>query len=130
MAVASAIMGIAAFNLKDLNDPLDNGSSELAAYFKQIRSRSISTTSAYRVAPVSPTEIRAGFADNCAAGSFTNDTKMSLTLPTGADLASTGWFICYSGRGLPDVNQLVTINHGAETKSVEVFLGGGVRINE
>lgn len=119
---------IAVQQLKDLDVAIVNASAELQGFFKQVRARAISTTSAYTVTPISSTEISTSYSTSCTSETTTADPQMVVELPLGAYLRSTDWSICYSPRGLPDDNiQIEVYDDDGVTKTVEVYLGGAVR---
>ena len=129
LGLSAVLMGLAAMALKDLDDPLKNGSAELASFFKQTRARAVSTTSAYTIIPVSSTRVEAQFSAKCSDVDQTADARMVLDLPDGAQLADSSWSLCYNSRGLPDGNLTFTVNDGGgDFRTVEVFLGGAVRV--
>lgn len=131
MSLLLVLGSIAVMNLKELDDPLANASAQLASFFKQARSRAVSTTFAYTVRPVSSDRIEVTYAPLCSDADQTDDTTLALDFPTGAYLTDSSWFLCYNARGLPDGNLSVEVYDGdGEYKTVEVFLGGGVRISD
>ena len=130
LALLAILSGVATNNLKELSDPLENSSAELIAFLKQVRARAISTTSAYKVAPVSNGDIVTSYSERCsdAAVEWVADPGVTLSLPTGAWLEDTDWAICFGPRGLPDGNiQVVLRDMDAGSRTIEVYLGGGVR---
>ena len=129
LGLISILAGMALMNLKELDDPLKNGSAELTSFFKQVRSRAISTTSAYTVSASSSTLLVTEFGNTCSDVDTTEDDTLTLQLPTGSSLVDTGWTLCFNGRGLPDGNLQVDMNDAdGDTRTVEVYLGGGVRV--
>ena len=130
LSFSSILMGMTAMNIKDIEDPVSNSAALVAGFLKQARARAISTTAAYLVEPVSATEVRASFATNCNETEFTPDNKFILNLPTGAYLSDLNWSICFTPRGLSDVSDVVGIqNNEGGMESVEVFLGGAIRVS-
>ncbi|MBX7138177.1 MAG: GspH/FimT family pseudopilin [Oligoflexia bacterium] len=130
LGMSSVLTGMAIMNLKDLDDPLKNGAEQMTSFMRVVRARAISSTRAYTVFPVSNGQLAARYADTCSNGATTPDTSMTLEFPTGARLTDTAWDICFNSRGLPDGNLAVELRDSdGEYKTVEVFLGGGVRVD-
>lgn len=119
-------------NLKGINDPLQNGSQELAGLFKQTRAKALQTTRAYLLQPVSGVRVQAGFANTCEealADGVTLDPQLVLDLPNDVQLRESGWSVCYSARGTSNVNiELAIDSDEGRSRSLEVFLGGAVRL--
>lgn len=129
LAVFGVLIGMAALNLRPLNSPLQTGTSQIMGFFKQARAKAIATTSAYKVEPASATRLITKYASSCSALTMTTDTDLTLDLPAGVSLTATDWSVCFNSRGVADGNITVTLTDSkAKTRTVEVFLGGGVRI--
>jgi len=129
LSLMTSLFLIALNNLNSLHDPLDNAASELLGFFKQVRARSISTTSSYLVTPISSNQLEVTYAKNCTETTRQADSRLDLTLPSQVSFYTTDWSICYSARGLPDDNLSVQIiKSDGSNATVEIFLGGGVRI--
>lgn len=128
MGLAMVCSSAAMLNLKELNDPLKNGSAEIVSFIKQARGKAISTTSAYTIVPISSTQFKVQVSTTCSATEFEDDERLTLNLPTGAYITDTDWTLCFNARGLPDGTLDVTVrDQDTDYKTVEVFLGGGVR---
>lgn len=129
VAIFSVLSGIAIINLKEFSKPAENGAAQLLGFMKQSRARALSTTSAYFVLPTSSTHIITKYGLNCTDASPIVDSSLVMNLPTGASLAATNWSICFTSRGLSDSNTTIVVNDNqAGTKTLEVLLGGGIRI--
>ena len=129
LGLIGSMLGIAIMNMKELEDPLQTGASQLAAFIKQVRAEAISSTLAYTIKPASTSKIITVYAAKCSDTDTTSDTKVALELPNGAHLASTTWDLCFNSRGLPDGNIDIEMHDiGSQSKTVEVMLGGAVRI--
>ena len=128
MAIAVALIGIAAFNFKATENPAYNAASELLGNFKKIRARALVSTKAYLIRPTSTTRIIAESGTNCSATTWTNESQFTLNLENGAFLADTTWSVCYSARGLSDVSTDIIVRDSTHTKTVQVVLGGAVRL--
>lgn len=129
LSLFAIMLGIAIPNLKDLNNPLRNGTAALTSFLKEVRGKAISSTSAYRITPVSTTRIVTSFATNCSSETFIDDPSTVLELEAGARLNATSWVLCFNPRGLADDNEEIVIRdqHG-DAKVVKVYLGGGAKI--
>lgn len=128
LALISVLLGTAIVNIKELDDPLANGSAQIISHVKSVRARAIAATSAYHIAPLSSGRIGASYSETCSDTTLTADPKYILDLPSGAYLSDTSWSFCITSRGLSDSNITFTLhdNNGA-TKTMEVLLGGAVR---
>lgn len=130
LALIGILSGIALYHLKDLDDPLDNSTTQLIAFFKQVRVRAISTTSAYVVQPSSQGYIQGSYSDRCSDADTDRviDNSVFFKFPAGARLYDTDWSVCFGPRGLPDSNLRIPIaDSGSRVRWIEVFLGGGVK---
>ena len=129
ISISAVLLGTVAMNYRGLLNPSQSGAATLAAFFKEARARAVSTTSAYRVHPVTPTQVIASYGASCSS-TPTQDTRLILDLPQGVALTDISWSTCFHARGLADSNITVTLidDHG-DTHDVEVFLGGAVRID-
>ncbi|MCB0310171.1 MAG: prepilin-type N-terminal cleavage/methylation domain-containing protein [Bdellovibrionales bacterium] len=131
LGLSLVISGIAAMNLKELDDPLKNGSAQLEGFFKLARAKATSSTSAYTVMPENSGNLITKFSPTCGTPleEQVEDPNLRLEFPTGAFLADTDWTLCYDSRGLPDGNLAVEVyDQDGDVKTVQVYLGGGVRI--
>lgn len=126
IGLIAVLSTLAVTQLKELDNPVKNASSGIIGYFKQVRARAISTTSAYSVSATSSGRIEAVYGKSCET-TVTPDPKLILDLPTGAAISDISWSICFNGRGLPDSNIQITVSGESETRTLEVFLGGGVK---
>lgn len=126
--IMSIMTGIAAYNLRELDNPLEDARAELRGFFKQVRSRAISTTSAYEVIPLTTKQIITRYSIRCSDASKTNDPQLTLTLPTHTNLINTDWAVCFNARGLPDQNLLINlVDIQSQSSSIEVMLGGAIK---
>ena len=128
MSVALVLIGIASFNFKATENPAYNGASELLGNLKKIRARALVSTKAYLVKPTSSTRIIAQSGANCSTNTWTTESQFTLNLENGAYLPDTTWSICYSARGLSDVSASVLVRDATHSKTVEIVLGGAVRL--
>lgn len=128
LSIFALLSTIAISNLKVLQSPVVTGAAELVSFFKAARAKAISTTMAYTVKATSSTSVVTTYAKTCSTTPQTDDATLALTLPRGATLANTGWSVCYNTRGIGDTSIDIDVRDGAVTKTVQVVLGGGVRI--
>jgi len=132
LAVTGLIMlfiAVAISNLKELDNPLQNGAAQLAGFIKQVRAEAISSTSAYIISPATATRLVTQRGTTCSDPNATPDPRVTLDLPNGAHLVQTGWTLCFSSRGFPDANIEIDLEDiGRGQKTVEIMLGGAVRI--
>lgn len=128
MAIGSILAGIAVLNLNAFANPSNNGALELMGFIKRARAKAMATTQAYTVAPTSSNSIVARYAASCSDTTWTDDTELYTTLPSGASLDDTNWEICYSSRGLSADSADITVRDSRATRLVQIVLGGGVRI--
>jgi Tfp pilus assembly protein FimT len=127
MLLSLILIGTALVNLKTLNNPLLNASAQVQSFLKKVRSRAISSTMAYRITPISSTELVTAYGSNCD-NIDTEDNQLTLELPNGAYLTDYEWEICFSTRGLLDTNVDITLeDQNGQSRLIEVLLGGSVR---
>lgn len=132
LGITAIVLTIGTINLRGLNNPLQNGTSQLEGFFKQTRAKAMATTSAYRVRAESPGRLVTEYAGNCNSVTWTADPRLTLELPPGVRVSGTNtpvtWPVCFTSRGLANKNLIVTLsNTKNQTRQVEVMLGGGVR---
>jgi prepilin-type N-terminal cleavage/methylation domain-containing protein len=137
LAIVAVALSIAALNLRPLSNDLQNATNEVASGFRQLRTKAISTTSAYRFVYVSPTKLAAQWSKTCSATSvWTADGKLDIELrdnvsftqlPTNITVNSP--LVCYTSKGLATSNIIMKLRDEKGTiRSIEVFLGGGIDI--
>lgn len=129
LGVSGILSGMALMGIKELDDPLKNGSAQLASFFKQVRARSLSSTQAYTLVPDGHYGVQTQHADKCGDSPQVVDATLRLDLPTGASIPDVDWSLCYNARGLPDGNLEIEVYDGrGQYRTLEVFLGGAVRV--
>lgn len=129
MGLVTVLLGIAAMSFRELSSAERNGAEQLAGFLKQARAKAVNSTLAYTVFP-DPSDsghVIATRGTACSAPQ-TVDSALELELPTGAELAATGWSICYTPRGLSQNSADIVVRHGSDTKTVRVVLGGGAKV--
>lgn len=128
LALIGILMGLAAANIKGMENPLADASFQVSHFMRLARSRAISQTISIRIEPASSTELIAFSAESCDDDMDLIE-NFDLTLPEGAVLADTDWEVCFTQRGLSDTNLLFVLqNQKGKERSIEIALGGGVRI--
>lgn len=129
LLIASLLMAMAVPNLDELERPLVNGAHQVVGIVKLARAKAVSTTSAYILAPVSGERIGASTALSCDDPVPLADDSLFLDLPRGITLADTDWTVCLNSRGFAQQNvTIVLVDSELNGRSVEVFLGGAVRV--
>lgn len=127
--IIAIMAGTAAFNVKEMDRPLENSSAAVQSFFKQARAKAIATTSAYTVYPVSASRLATKVGTTCAQASPPADSTLTLDLPAKTRLTSVGWSTCFSSRGFAstDLSLAVRSDEDGAIRTVDVFLGGAVR---
>jgi len=133
LAVTVSLIGIlssiAISNMKEINDPLVDASFQVTHFVRKARSEAISDTVSIQIAPISSYRIGAWSSPTSCSSTMTPVNDLFLNLPSGSNLSSTAWSICFSQRGLANSNITFNIrNTAGDTRTVEIALGGGVRI--
>jgi prepilin-type N-terminal cleavage/methylation domain-containing protein len=128
LMIMTILLGTAVSNLKVLNNPLANASFSVSHYLRLARSRAISQTLAIQIAPSSSTTLAASSAKTCS-DTMSPMTGLDLQLPSGSRLLDTDWSVCFTARGLSTSNVTFDLSgDSSSTRTVEIALGGGVRI--
>ncbi len=129
LVVLGIVLGAAGVWLRPLDNPLESGSKQLEGFFRQARARALASTLAYRVVPLSDSEIAGEFSDKCSDEDWTLDPALELTLPDDVTLTDTEWFVCFNARGIANDTVVVDLWHPKKgTRQVEVLLGGVSRV--
>lgn len=133
LGVLAVLFGIAFNDLRPLNNPLQNGASQVSGFLKQVRVRAMATTSAYRIEPATsnPNKVLiTRYANTCtAAVTGTVDEQFRLELPDGVQLNQPdGWSICFNSRGFANAATTISVWKGAPSnkRDIQVLLGGAV----
>ena len=128
LVLIGILLATAISNLDQLNRPMEAATAEVIGFLKQARARGMSTTRAYTVRPTSTEHLIAEFSTECGE-SATADERLTLDLPRGVLLNGTSWSVCFSPRGLATSDPTIElIDDDGRTKTLEVFLGGAVRV--
>ena len=131
LVVALSLMGIlmmiATFDYRTLENDVQHSAQLMQGFLKKARAKALASTRSYTVAPLSSTRIVATYGNRCDDVQE-NDETLQLDLPSGAYLPNTEWSVCFTARGLSLDSADVAVTDGAITKTVQIVLGGGVRI--
>lgn len=125
-AITTILATTAFSNLRSLERPLVNGTAEVVSFTKQARAKAMSTTFAYKVQPSSNRTLVTLRGNTCATATIA-DPSLTLNLPQTVTFSDATWSICFNPRGLADTSQTFNLTDSSRTKTIEVFLGGGVR---
>lgn len=134
LTLASVLMAMATLNMRRLVDPAITASAELTGHFKKIRAKALTTTRAYTIVALNNRKVIARYSDSCSTptASQVEENSLAYTLPTGASLGNTNWTVCYTSRGLSNLSANIVVNddtgHGSASRTVQVVMGGGVRV--
>lgn len=133
LGVLAVLFGIAFNDLRPLNNPLQNGASQVSGFLKQMRVRAMATTSAYRIEPATsnPNKVLiVRYANTCTdAATGTVDDQFRLELPDGVQLTlPSGWNVCFNSRGFANAATTITLWKGtpSNNRQVQVLLGGAI----
>ncbi len=123
------LSAIAVSRIGELANPLLSGTAQLSSFLKQTRAKALSTTSAYTVYASSGTTLRARVGTSCTDASPTLDPYLTLVLPQGSQLLSTGWTICFNSRGFANSSLNISVqDDDGQTRMIEIVQGGSVRV--
>lgn len=140
LSILAIALAIGVLNLRPLSDPLQDAVVQAEGYLKQVRTKAMATTSAYRV-ELGLSGLRAWYASSCQATNFTEDAALRLDLPQGVRLearwAQSGQaftpsdWICFTSRGLllgsREEEPVLEFRDGkGRTRSLRIMLAGGV----
>ncbi len=117
-----------AVDFKPLQNPLITETSNLTSFLKHARAKAVSTTSAIMVFPVSQTSVKAVRGISCNTIDVDSPADSQLQLSNGVLITNTEWSSCFTARGLATDNAQIPIAHNGKTKTIEIMLGGGSRI--
>ncbi|MDX2005675.1 MAG: prepilin-type N-terminal cleavage/methylation domain-containing protein [Meiothermus sp.] len=143
LGMLGIIFGIAFVNLRPLSNPLQNGVAQTSAFLRQVRTKAMSTTSAYRVYLLNNTTLVAEYAYNCAGagaavnpdpgpsgGAWRYDRGLRIELQDQVQfVGSSQALLCFSSRGQSDTAlELSLRNPQSQTRTVRVLLAGGIEV--
>ncbi len=129
MSLFTIFTSFAVSNLRALDNPLQDSSSEMLGFFKQVRARAVSTTNAYIVEPAGDGHVVTRYAASCSSTTTTADPQLTVVLPESVALTDISWSVCFNSRGFADDNITVSLQDAYfDSKAVEVYLGGGARL--
>ena len=128
MALGSILLGVALFNAKDYENQALTAASSFAGYLKTVRAKALATTYAYTLSAESPTQVVAKYSSTCSSETQTDDIAMNFILPAGTQFSEIPWSLCFTARGLSDSSQSISIQDHSYAKTVQIVLGGAVRV--
>jgi hypothetical protein len=117
-----------AVDFKPLQNPLLTETSNIASFLKHARAKAVSTTSAILVTPESHTRLRAVRGISCSDINPEETSYRHIELAPDVIIADLEWSTCFTSRGLATENVQIPVHHKSNFKTIEVMLGGGVRI--
>jgi len=128
LSMIGIITGMAAYQLKQLDNPAQTSAAEVMTFLKKSRAKALASTYAYRVRPKSnSTELETHYAISCSSTTFTLDSNLSLQLPDTASFGSNSWSLCFEPRGTLATSQDILISDPKQSVTVQVAMGGGMR---
>lgn len=123
------LLGTAASNLTVLERPLENAKAEAAGFIKLVRARGMASTLAYTISVQGTDRLVAEYATECGEPA-TSDSALTLTLPRHVQITTPTWSVCFTPRGLAQSNPTLDLrDNEGKTATLEVFLGGAVRVS-
>lgn len=129
LAIISLAVGVAVVQLRPLEAPLDTATSQVEGLCREARLSAIASTSAYRLSPDGHGGILAEHAASCSSTTWTLDSRMGLTLPSGVSMTPSSWTACFSSRGISSTGLTIALAHSQYgTRSVEILVGGTTRV--
>lgn len=128
MVLFGILASVGVSNISILENPLASASANLTHHFRLVRSRAISQTRSIKVTPSSTTTLAAESAANCNETTFTPVTDLALDLGDEVHFGTTDWSACFTQRGLANEYVTFTVIGSGHTKTVQIALGGGVKI--
>lgn len=133
LGTSSAMLGMAVANYDVLNNPLQNSTNQTIGFFKQVRAKAVSSTSAYRVEQLNDLTLITKTAPSCDSleSEFFVDTKLSLEIEKEVRFVTSSFSLCFNARGFADTNKtlpLITRTGILDYANVVIPLGGGAKI--
>ena len=129
LGMLGIIFTIAFVNLRPLNNPLQNGVAQTSGFLRQVRTKAMSTTSAYRVNVQGGNTLTVQYAFNCLGnGGWRADPQLRLELQEQIVITNNASpLLCFSSRGQSDTALDLTLrNPQNQTRVVRVLLAGGI----
>lgn len=134
LAVLGILFGIAAWDVRPLNNDARNAAHQLASAVHITRTRAMATTSAHRLVVAGPSELRVEAAVRCddPEADWSTENAFATTFPRGAALqgvAPAEVLTCFDPRGIGNASPTLTIQDGrGRTATVDLYAGGGVEL--
>lgn len=128
VSIIGILLSTSISNLMVLERPLVSAASNTAGFLKQARAKAVATTSAYRVFPSDTGTVNVQSGLNCDAAA-TDEQALNMELPSDVYFSDTDWEICFTPRGLADDNVVINLQDvGGQSKQVEIYVGGAIRL--
>jgi prepilin-type N-terminal cleavage/methylation domain-containing protein len=129
IAVVGIMLGIGIMTAAGLRNPLGESATQLSSVLRQVRTRAISATSAYRLKATSSTKAIVEYALGCTSTTWITDSRLSIELESGLQFSDPNFIVCYQPRGtVPTALTVVLSNANGQTRSVAVYTAGAVVI--
>ena len=130
VAVIGILAGIAALDVRPLNNEARNAASEFAATVRQARARAMATTSAYRLVLASESRVVVQTRASCSgSGAWTEEPRLELRMRDGTRLAAGAAvgdeIVCFSSRGIAASDPDLTFSDDRGRVAVVTILAGG-----
>ena len=133
LGMLGVIFSIAFINLRPLSNPLQNSVAQTSGFLRQVRTKAMASTSAYRVLLRNNQTLYVEYAFNCAGGGtagWREDRSIKeLTLTENVVFTNTATpLLCFNSRGQSDTALILTLrNPENKTRTVQVLLAGGIQ---
>jgi prepilin-type N-terminal cleavage/methylation domain-containing protein len=129
IATVGILFGIGILTAAGLRSPIGEATTQLSSVLRQVRTRAISATSAYRLKATSSTNAIVQYAINCEAATWTTDSNLSIDLGEGVQFSNSSFVVCYQPRGtVPTAVTISLSDTKSQTRSVAVYTAGAVVI--
>lgn len=128
LVLMGVLMGVAVSSLSELASPQNAAAMEVMSFLKRARAKAISSTRAYEVVALTSQRLISRYAATCASAEKTQDNLLTLSLPETASITNIAWTICFEARGISRSAVDIPIRDMENTKTVQVVLGGAVRV--
>ena len=129
LAVLGIALGVTAMQLLPIASPIDTSTNLLEGEFRLARLNAIATMTSYRVSSATPTKLQGEKGASCSATTWSPDSSMNVSLPTGVTMSPASWTVCFNSRGISTNNVTVAVTHPTYgSKSILVLYGGTTRV--
>ncbi len=129
IAILGILFGIGIITAVGLRNPLGEAVTQLSSVLRQVRTRAISTTSAYRLKATSSTKAIVEYALGCNSTTWVTDSRLSMDLEPGIQFSNPSFVVCYQPRGtVPTAITIGLFNAKGQTRSAAVYTAGAIII--